>query len=244
MWKSDAGGRTLHFHLAGINNQNFLMRDEETGSWWQQVTGCAILGPLKGTCLQAAPWDEVTFAVWKQEHPDTLVLMPDESVKKRYAPAGWEKKVAELPSVLPVDPRDGLQPRELVLGVTSGGVARAYPWTTLVTQNPIIDSLGGTPLFILLHPDGSSVRCFDRRVDGRTLELFAKVTEGRPAIVDSRTGGEWDFSGRAIGGPLEGRQLARVTCLKDYWFDWRNYHPDTGVFAAGMPDRGGAASPE
>ena len=32
-------GRRLHFHLAGINNQNFIMQDEETGTWWQQVTG-------------------------------------------------------------------------------------------------------------------------------------------------------------------------------------------------------------
>jgi hypothetical protein len=37
----------LNFHLAGINNQNFIMRDEETGTWWQQVSGTAIQGPLK-----------------------------------------------------------------------------------------------------------------------------------------------------------------------------------------------------
>ena len=49
MWETTIDGRTLHFHLAGINNQNFIMRDEETGSWWQQVTGEAILGPAEGT---------------------------------------------------------------------------------------------------------------------------------------------------------------------------------------------------
>ena len=41
MWASEIDGRKLTFHLAGINNQNFIMRDEETGSWWQQVTGVA-----------------------------------------------------------------------------------------------------------------------------------------------------------------------------------------------------------
>ena len=44
-------GRVLHFYLAGINNQNFLMRDKETGTWWQQITGKAIYGPLKGASL-------------------------------------------------------------------------------------------------------------------------------------------------------------------------------------------------
>ena len=41
----------LTFHLAGINNQNFLMRDEETGTWWQQITGEASVGPLQGQAL-------------------------------------------------------------------------------------------------------------------------------------------------------------------------------------------------
>ena len=44
-------GRRLSFRLTGINNQNFLMTDEQTGSWWQQVTGEAVHGPLKGRRL-------------------------------------------------------------------------------------------------------------------------------------------------------------------------------------------------
>ena len=35
-------GLVLTFHLAGINNQNFLMRDEQTGTYWQQISGRAI----------------------------------------------------------------------------------------------------------------------------------------------------------------------------------------------------------
>ena len=32
MWESDVDGKRLTFHLAGINNQNFIMRDDETGT--------------------------------------------------------------------------------------------------------------------------------------------------------------------------------------------------------------------
>lgn len=228
-------GRTLHFHLTGINNQNFVMSDEETGSWWQQVTGCAFLGPMAGQCLQAAPWDEVTFAVWRQDHPRTQVLLGVEESKKRYASAEWEKKIADRPTVTPVDPHDPLKPRDLVVGVTSGKVAKAYPWATLVAQNPIIDSVGGTPLLLLLHADGRSLRCFDRRVDGAALELFLETKTDPPILVDSRTGSEWDFSGLATSGSLAGRRLDRLPCLKDFWFDWKTYHPETRVFTAGMP---------
>jgi len=234
VWKSTVDGRTLHFHLAGINNQNFIMSDEETGTWWQQVSGCAILGPLAGRCLDRIPWDEVSFEVWRREHPRSLVLRPAEKAREHYAAADWEKEIAEYPTVTPVDPRDGLQARDLVVGLAAGTVAKAYPWTALVAQNPIIDTLGDTPVLVLLDLDGRSLRCFDRRVANDTLELFLRTGSCPPAIVDSLTGSEWDFSGLATAGPLAGRRLARLPCLKDYWFDWKAYNPGTRVFTAGM----------
>ena len=240
MWKSTAGGRALHFHLAGINNQNFIMRDEETGSWWQQISGCAILGPLKGTCLQPVAWDEVSFAVFKAEHPAATILLPVEEKKADYASADWEKEIAEMPTVTPVDPKDPLQPRDLVVGVKAGGTAKAYPWAVLAKTSPIVDTLGGTPLLILIHPDGRSLRCFDRRVDGKPLEMFRKTDACPPAILDAATGSEWDFSGVAVSGPMAGRRLERVSCLKDYWFDWKVYNPETRIFSAGLPDRAAA----
>jgi hypothetical protein len=240
VWKSALDGRTLHFHLAGINNQNFIMRDEETGSWWQQITGCAILGPSAGRCLESFAWDEVTFAVWKREHPRTLVLLPDEDAKDDYATAEWEKKVAEYPTVTPIDPQDSLKPRDLVVGVSLGTAATAYPMTALAARNPIADSVGDTPVLILLHPDGRSLRCFDRRVAAETLDLTildptSQAGASPPLLGDGTTGSTWDFSGLATAGPLKGQRLGRVACLKDYWFDWKTYHPDTRVFAVVEP---------
>jgi Protein of unknown function (DUF3179) len=237
VWKSTLGSRTLRFHLAGINNQNFIMADEETGTWWQQVTGCALRGPLAGRCLEPIPWDEVTFAVWKSEHPQALVLLPSEVSKGDYASEDWEKRIAAYPTVTPIDPQDGLQPRDLVVGVRSGSAATAYPWTTLAAQNPIADSVGDTPVLILLHPDGRSMRCFDRRIGGGIAELYLKAETNPPTIVDSATGSVWDFSGLAAAGSPTERRLARVNCLKDYWFDWKTYNPGTRVFTAGGPAR-------
>jgi hypothetical protein len=67
-------GVTLTFHLAGINNQNFLMRDEETGTYWQQISGLAISGPLTGRSLLLIHCDELTFALWKTEQPRGTVF--------------------------------------------------------------------------------------------------------------------------------------------------------------------------
>jgi hypothetical protein len=65
--------------------------------------------------------------------------------------------------------------------------------------------------------------------------LFAR--SGSNELVDSATGSEWDFSRRAIRGPLAGRQLTTIAMLRDYWFDWRAYHPDTAIFSAGLAPR-------
>ena len=237
MWKSTVGGRVLHFHLAGINNQNFIMRDEETGTWWQQVSGRALFGPLAGRRLDAMAWDEVTFAVWRREHPATRVLRPVEGLEDKYAPADWETGIGGAPTVTPVDPADPLQPRDLIVGLAAGDAAVAYPWRTLADQSPIVDWVGETPVVVLLHPDGRSLRCFERRVDGAAVELFLRTDARPPSIVDDRTGSEWDFTGTAVAGPLAGRRLPPLPCLKDFWFDWKVYHPKTRVFSAGLAPR-------
>jgi len=228
-------GRALHFHLFGINNQNFIMRDEETGSWWQQVTGEAIFGPLKGRHLTHVPQDEIAFAIWKREHTSGRVLRPDAAAAaaRHYAPADWEAHIAKMPVATNIhDAR--LQPRELVVGVSVDGRSKAYRMTDVRSQNPIIDSIGSVPIVIAVAEDGRSVRAFRRVADGRPLELFAKPGSSPITFVDSASGSEWDFGGHAIRGPLAGRQLARIDVLSDYWFDWRAYHPETTIYHAGL----------
>jgi hypothetical protein len=49
-------------------------------------------------------------------------------------------------------------------------------------------------------------------------------------LLDALTASQWNFQGCATSGPAQGKCLARVPALKDYWFDWRNYHSDTTVY--------------
>ena len=235
MWEATVDGRQLHFQLAGINNQNFIMRDEETGSWWQQVTGEAILGPLKGQRLTPVFHDELTFATWKREKPQGRVLRPDEEIARagKYAPANWEERMATVPVATSFTLDESLEPRTLVVGVTVNGASKAYPFDAVVRQSPIIDDVGGMPVFLVVGEDKKSVRAFERLVDGRKLEFFLKPGSSSLVLVDAETGSEWDFTGKANGGPLSGRQLKKVPVLNDYWFDWKAYHPNTIVYDLG-----------
>jgi len=236
VWESEVDGKKLTFHLTGINNQNFIMRDEETGSWWQQVSGEAIHGPLKGKKLTRVDNDELTFAVWKRENRQGRVLKPDERVKQNYEAADWEEQYAKFRVVTPVDPNDKISPRTLIAGLVVNGKAVAYPLPALEKQRLILDSIdshsGVTPLFIVLGDDNKSVRAFERTVDGRTLNFYVKP-ETAPIQLTDETATTWDFTGKAVSGPLAGKRLKKINALKDYWFDWKIYHPDTKVYTLG-----------
>jgi len=267
VWTRTVNGTVLHFYLAGINNQNFLMRDKETGTWWQQITGKAIYGPLKGASLELVLSDELTFGEWKSEVSDGKVLAPVAKYAKKYD-SNWEPEVAKLPVVISF-PGTELKSRDVVVGLTNGGASRAYPWETLVKQSPVMDHVGGTPMLVAVGPDGKSFRVFVSRIDGKDAEFFlkgeaegetaaaaAKPTESKAAtpaaakvadassatapaptpipkpwfLLDTTTASEWNFQGCSVSGASQGKCLDRVPALKDYWFDWRNYHPDTSIY--------------
>ena len=213
------------------------MRDEETGSWWQQVSGKAIHGPLKGHQLKSVFHDEVSFAIWKGEQPDGRVLKPDEKIaaKNEYEKPDWEARYEKLRVVEGTDVDKRLAPRTLVIGISLNGKSVAYPLPALKKQSPIIDMVGAVPIVIALGEDNRSVRAFERTVDGRNLEFFQKKDDKNPQfqLIDAETGSTWNFEGKATSGPLAGRELKKVFVLEDYWFDWRIYHPDTTIYQLG-----------
>ena len=211
------------------------MRDEETGSWWQQVTGEAIQGPLKGQRLRPVLHDELTFGLWKREQPEGRVLRPNDEIMRagKYAPENWEERMNKVPVTTSVALDKSLEPRTLVAGITANGAARAYPFAALVKQSLILDEVGGDAIFVVIGRDKRSVRAYDRSVDGRKLEFFLKANTPPLTLVDAETGSEWDFTGKAISGPLSGRQLQKVAVLNDYWFDWTTYHPHTKIYQLG-----------
>jgi len=228
-------GYPLTFHLHGINNQNFLMRDRETGTWWQQVTGEAVVGRLRGRRLQPIEFEEVTFAVWKREHPEGRVMRPEPRHVEddSYAGSDWEEHVAKVPPPPGSESEEGPPPRQLVMGVELGAESVAYPIDALRTSRAIADTLAGTPIVVVLGDDDRSVRAWKRVVEGQELDLFVASHVSSDVslakLLDSQTGSEWDFAGTCIAGPLVGRRLERVPVLPSYWFDWKAHHPETRV---------------
>ncbi len=209
------------------------MRDEETGSYWQQVTGAAIAGPSKGAQLTLISQDELTFAFWKKEYPNGTVLAPLPRYAAKYEKATWENEIAKLPTVIH-GTKGSLPDRETIIGVTRGDAAKAYPLARLTDQSPVLlDNVGGQPIMLVLGPDGKAVHVFSRQIGARTLEFYGHSAANPSeswALVDDSTLSGWTFDGCSTSGELQGQCLTRIDALKDYWFDWQHYHPHSEIF--------------
>jgi hypothetical protein len=231
-------GVKLTFHLAGINNQNFLMRDEETGTFWQQISGVAISGPLQGRNLDLVPSDELTFGLWRTEQPGGTLVKDVAEFTSQYAEKDWDVQMQKVPTVLSYA-QPGMHPRTLILGIRAFGAARAYPFDVVLDQKLILDRVANEPVLIVVGPDGQSVRAFRDRLPGSAMAPeFYRTPESGNLMMDAATGSYWNFQGCAVSGKAKGACLDRIEVIKDYWFDWRHYNRVTSIFA--QPSKSGA----
>ncbi|HLF50079.1 MAG TPA: DUF3179 domain-containing (seleno)protein, partial [Methylomirabilota bacterium] len=69
---------------------------------------------------------------------------------------------------------------------------------------------------------------YSRVVDGRALAF-----EPAPAgFRDAETGSVWNLLGRAVSGPLAGRELRPLPHVDAFWFAWAAFHPATSIHVA------------
>ncbi len=72
----------LDFGVSGeLYFSNTLLYDKKTESWWQQYTGQAVAGQMKGNNLQVINSRVESFAVFKKRFPKGQILMPYDFTK-------------------------------------------------------------------------------------------------------------------------------------------------------------------
>ena len=68
-------GEEHSFGVSGKLIMNALvMYDHQTRTLWSQFLGRGVKGPLSGKKLVVLPVTQTTWSLWRDLHPDTLVL--------------------------------------------------------------------------------------------------------------------------------------------------------------------------
>jgi hypothetical protein len=220
-------GKPETFRLVGMDHFNAMFEDQTTKSWWRQVTGEAIAGPLKGNQLEEIPSRQASLTSWLRDHPNTTILQPDSNYKEDYDDlAGFDKGTVK--SHLEKRDSSSWKMKSWVVGLKVKGFEKAYDWNDLVKTYFIQDTLGSEPVLLLLENDTSSFHAFSRILHGQTFFFQQDITTRQ--LTDTGTHSVWNPDGHCISGPLKDNQLEIVAAYQEFWHSWKQFHPNTTIY--------------
>jgi len=177
-------GKVHHFSGTGIYNGMAIMRDAETGSYWEHATGECIHGPLQGTCLEIAPVQVLLAEQVLENCPHALLAAAEQTWWTRLLsrlllkPMATEEGHMPPPFRFSMGEQDTRLPElQLGLGIWGSGAACFYSIETLKQhQRALIAHFRGQNLVVFIDPV-SGVPMAHRtgartcEWDGDTLEL-------------------------------------------------------------------------
>jgi hypothetical protein len=213
------------FGVSGrLVNNNLILYDRATETWWPQILATSIPGDwnespssrsLKEFRLIWTTWER-----WSNTHSNTQVLSRETGFAKNYDrdpyggynPRSGYYSSETSPMFSPLSEDDRLQPKTVVLGTRTSNGTAAFKKRTLATKKLIHGDLGGEPVlatydsdldtgYIFKNPDQEQFSYRDGMVMDETGETFAP---------DSL--------------PLDG-----ILGFDAMWFAWIGFYPDTSL---------------
>ncbi len=239
-------GQVLDFGTTGrLRYSNLIMYDRQTESWWQQATGEAIVGTFTGTRLRFYPSRMMAWAQFREAYPHGRVLSRETGYVRDYGRNPYIGYDRTTEPFLYRGPRikEALPLLARVYTIATEAEAVAYPYDVVRKFGVINDRVAGQPVVLFWAPGVASpldaaridqgrevgtVLAYWRTVDDRVLTFERKGDRVR----DRETGSQWDvFTGRALEGPLKGRELRPVAeGVHHFWFSWYAFRPDTRIY--------------
>jgi Protein of unknown function (DUF3179) len=215
-------GKTAQFRLVGMDHFNALFEDKTTKSWWQQATGTAITGTLKGQALPEIYSQQMALKQWLLLHPNSQIMQADSTFKEEYADMDTYDLGKGRGKLTGTDSLSWKQ-KSWVIGVDMGSESKAYDWNRVVKERIVNDFVGNKPILIALAKDSTSFFAFERpsvtsvfylqndtlmannqyfTLDGARIEKYV--------IDDQKT-----------------IRLKPIKAYQEFWHSWLNFHPKT-----------------
>ncbi len=214
------------FGVSGrLVNNNLIMYDRSTETWWPQVLATAVPGtwnedpPIESLQEFRVVW--TTWERWSKTYPDTQVLSRETGFARNYDsdPYGsynpregyYSPEASPMFNSLSDD--DRLQPKTVVLGARTSEGAAAFEKTTLAQEKLVPGEIGSTPVlagyepeldtgYVYKNPEGAQFSYRDGEVVDEAEETYAP---------DSL--------------PLE-----PIIAFDAMWFAWSGFYPDTTLY--------------
>lgn len=209
------------FRLVGMDHFNAMFEDKTTKSWWQQATGTAIAGVLKGQQLPEVFSQQMSLKQWLLLHPNSQIMQADSTFKEAYADMDSYDLGKGRGKLTGTDSLSWNK-KSWVVGIEIGENSKAFDWNRLVKERVINDFVGSQPILLALAADNKSFVAYER---------FSRVTpfsiQNDTLITDNQY---FTFSGRCLGSTINAKvmmDLKPIKAYQEFWHSWLNFHPKT-----------------
>ncbi len=244
------GDRVLDFGTSGELYQSALvMYDRQTESLWAHFTGGGLVGHYAGAQLDFIPAQTVSWAQFREAHPDGQVLSLTTGASRPYGQnpyPGYDFEQSDpISNFFNGEIDRTLASKARIVGVADDAGSVAVRLEDL-QADPVIPVTEDGRNLVVFHRPGLASALDSFEVDGGrdvgqtgVFEAVAPdgteltfAASGDPAdgrFEDEQTGSIWNVLGQAVDGPLAGSELGQVAHLDTFWFAWATYRPGTVV---------------
>lgn len=207
-------GKLEKFKLVGIDQYNAILQDKGTESWWQQATGEAIKGPLKGKTLPELGSYQMQLKEWLALYPNSLVMQPGKNFQAEYKSLNnyenGNEKVTSFDTV-------AWQDKSWIAGISLGTESKAYDWKTLEKEQVIYDVINNQPIALVLAGDKKSFTALQRT--GRDQKFILRN--------DTLKDGQNSYNLVGISYNSSVPNLVSINAYQQNWYSWKTFHPGT-----------------
>lgn len=214
-------------------NSNLVMYDRETESYFPQILGMAVTGPLKGKTLKEFPVIWTTWEKAKARYPDASVLSMETGFLRPYGsdPYGsYQKRGTYYNSggpFFPVMTTDNrLEAKEVVVGIRLNPSALAVEKDKIAGKKVVNIIIGNHPIVALYDDSLDTVRIYSRQLGKKVLNF--DIRNGK--ITDRESTSEWNVLGESTDGKMKGTELEPVYSFDVMWFAWAAFYPQTEIY--------------
>jgi len=216
-----ADGTQLTIRVGGLYNGMVLLKDTQTESYWDHITGECIDGKLRGTQLEViGPLGHGDVVSTLAADPDAQLHLPRQSWLQRFLGRLLYRMVGRGRGILPPhftatmgEPDTRLARHEVGLGVWHGRRALFYSLAYLRANGGVTAGrLGGQCMIIYLDPASGSPQAIWHTAGGGRVEGDAVVLDDGARIVHGKL--------HVQGSPPSYPELPRQTLTRWYGFSY------------------------
>ena len=210
-------GKQESFRLVGMDHFNAMLEDATTKSWWRQVTGEAITGPLKGQHLPEIFSQQSSLAEWVKRYPNTLIMQADSTYIESYSPDSvYNYESGKSRKKLTGTDSLSWKPKSWVVGVKVGDHRKAYDWNRLKNEHIIHDQIHGIPVLIVMNKDTVNFFAFERPDTSARFLLNDNTLQFNQH--------HFNIAGKGIDTTYN---LKALPAYQEFWHSWQFFNPST-----------------